>query len=76
LLYAAAALALFLQRPSYVVRLFASVREPIPPVQEPPCECGREDSIAIDDPESQDPRCRECGWRVAAIEAGIPRRRP
>jgi cation:H+ antiporter len=75
LLYATAALALFLQRPSHVVRLFASVREPVPAVKELPCECGRQDAVAVDDPQSQDPRCRECGWRVAAIEAGVPPRR-
>jgi cation:H+ antiporter len=71
LLYAAAALALFLQRPSRVVRLFASVREKVPPVQELPCECGRDEALAAGDPESADPKCRECGWRVAAIEAGV-----
>ncbi len=76
LLYVTAALALFLHRPSFVVRLFSNGRQPSSPAIEPPCECGKE---SFEDPSggaTDDQRCRECGWRVAAMEAGVRPKQP
>jgi cation:H+ antiporter len=75
LLYISMAIGFFVLRPGHVIRLFTKAHEAAPSPSVPSCDCGAtllEDGI---DPTADDPRCRECGWRVAAIEAGVARKR-